>query len=137
MNTTLVIALLTTESSYATDTERDAGDVPDSVQFWFSDKGTWRIRTFAIDHDIHIHSVGTPAEGEAFLPEDAIAHFEDSYGDILAKLVTVELDDPANEVETGKALAEYELDGIVQMAPSGFGFYNPDRGTYKTQTDPG
>lgn len=136
MTTTLVIALLTTESSYMTDVEREATDAPDTVQFWFSAKGTWRIRTYAIDHDIHIHSVGAPSEGEAFGPEDAIEHFQNSYDDILAKLVTVELKDPADEAETSKALAEYDLDGIVQMAPAGFGFYNPDRGTYKTQSEP-
>jgi hypothetical protein len=60
---TLVLAILTTESSYAQNVERAATAVPDTIQFWLTPEKQWRIRTYAIDHDIHVYGVGPRANG--------------------------------------------------------------------------
>jgi len=60
---TLILGILNIESSYLDNLERPAGAVPDTVQFWFAPDSQWRTKTYAIDHDIHIHQVAT-VEGE-------------------------------------------------------------------------
>src|SRR5207245_4972487 len=57
---TLVLAVLSVQSSYRNNTEKPASDVCDTVQWWITPDNTWRIKTFALDHDIHVHEVGTP-----------------------------------------------------------------------------
>ena len=59
---TLIIGVLTVESSYAQNSERPSRGVPDTVQFWIDPGGAWRIRTYAIDHDIHPHSPRWPLQ---------------------------------------------------------------------------
>src|SRR5216684_2122170 len=54
----LVLALLTVESSYTQNIERPASKTPDTLQFWIAPDGTWRIKTYAIDEDVHIHRLG-------------------------------------------------------------------------------
>ena len=53
----LVLAILSIQSSYLEDKEIPAERIPDTVQFWYSPGITWRVKTYAIDHDIHIGSV--------------------------------------------------------------------------------
>src|SRR5215471_10180085 len=57
----LVIAVLTIKSSYSQNVEfpvEDVDDVPDTVQWWLGAGGCWRLRTYAIDHDIHSYKIG-------------------------------------------------------------------------------
>ena len=55
---TLIVAILSIESSYLDEVERPVKDVPDTVQFWLTSASQWRIKTYAIDHDIHVHRLG-------------------------------------------------------------------------------
>src|SRR5690242_5713321 len=70
----LFVARLTIRSSYVRNVEQPADDVFDTIQLYMPDAGpaVFRIRTFAVDHDIHVHrfgasgpsrSVGTSATG--------------------------------------------------------------------------
>jgi hypothetical protein len=62
MRGTLVLAILSIQSSYARDVEQSLDtpdDVPDTLQWWVSPQGSWRIKTYALDHDIHTHDVGS------------------------------------------------------------------------------
>ncbi|RYD35914.1 MAG: hypothetical protein EOP85_18640, partial [Verrucomicrobiaceae bacterium] len=80
---TLILAVLNIESSYLDNLERPAGDARDTVQFWFAPDTQWRIKTYAIDHDIHIHPVVT-AEGEEALDTGiACESISDAYDDVL------------------------------------------------------
>jgi hypothetical protein len=105
----LILALLTTESSYKSEIERPAATVPDTAQFWFGASNPWRICTFAIDHDIHIYSLGASAQSSSMRPNDA---------------------------EVLEVLAKHKLPGSLEVTPAGFAFYNPDRAKYKTQSEP-
>ena len=50
---TLIVGVLTIESSGALEVERPAETVSDSVQFWIAPTRRWKIRTYAIDRDVH------------------------------------------------------------------------------------
>ena len=57
----LVLAILSVKSSYSRELEialDGKDDIPDTLQWWFGDGGCWRIRTYAMDHDIHAYVIG-------------------------------------------------------------------------------
>lgn len=127
----LVLALLTTESSYKSEVERPATKVEDTIQFWFGSEGPWRIRTYAIDHDIHIYSI-SPSFDEA----SAKAHVAKHYAEIVKKQYVIRFKNTTDAKAITKTLREAGLQGTLEVDPSGFAFYNPDNGTYKTQSEP-
>lgn len=131
---TLVLTLLTIESSYATETERPARSVPDTVQFWYAPDMRWRIKTFAIDHDIHVHSFGAP--GDSFGIESAIKSTNKNYGDVIARTVVLEFSDPSDTSSVASILAQAGLTGSLELVDTDYAFYNPDRGDYSSQTEP-
>lgn len=53
----LIVGLLIIQSSFIENYEKEAENVPDTVQFWLTNESAWRIRTYAPDHDIHIYSM--------------------------------------------------------------------------------
>jgi hypothetical protein len=132
----LVFALLTIESSYKADLERPVSVVPDTAQFWFGTPNPWRIRTFAMDHDIHIHSLGAATPERTYTPVQAEAHLRKQYADVLSKVYVLKFKDPSNINEVTAVLSKHKLPGLLEVAPAGFAFYNPDRARYKTQSAP-
>ena len=132
----LVLALLTTESSYKSEVERPATAVADTVQFWFSAQAPWRIRTYAIDHDIHTYSLGARQDGSFFSPSEAEAHINNNYSDVLRKFYVIRFKDPTNSLEVSRVLGEHGLSGTLEVASAGFAFYNPDGEKYKSQSSP-
>jgi len=84
MNTTLVIFFLTVQSSYSGNTEEAATEeVFDTVQFFESEGGGWRIKTYATDQDVHVRSLGKIVEDILSL---ARSNTEKHYGDVLRGL---------------------------------------------------
>ena len=132
----LILALLTTESSYKSEIERPALKVEDTVQFWFGAHGPWRIRTYAIDHDIHIYSLGNNGNEPAFSQKQATTHVAKHYAEILKKQYVIKFKNPSDVNEVSQALKSNGLQGTLEVAPSGFAFYNPDGKMYKTQSEP-
>jgi hypothetical protein len=132
----LVLAMLSTESSYASEIERPATACADTAQFWFGSSGAWRVRTYAIDHDIHIYQVGTSGAVPDFHREAGEAHIKKHYSDVLAKLVVLRFKEPTNKVEVAQVLASQGLSGTLEVSSAGFAFYKPDRGEYRTKSEP-
>jgi len=129
---TLVLAVLTVQSSYKDNVEKPAGQVPDTVQWWITPDTTWRIKTYAIDHDIHIHSLDkVPASAVDF----AVANTKEHYGDVLRKIHVVKFSD-GNSKTVAAALAQAGLANQLEMSPQGFAFWNPDGGAYTSQSRP-
>jgi len=61
----LLLALLSVTSSYSREIEmalENADEVPDTLQWWLRDGGCWRIRIYALDHDIHAYRVANSLE---------------------------------------------------------------------------
>src|SRR4051812_39670867 len=105
----LVLALLTTESSYKSEIERPATGVADTAQFWFGAEAPWRIRTYAIDHDIHIYSLGARPDGTSFTPSEAVAHIQKHYGEVLEKQYVITFKDPENPQAANRVLEAHGL----------------------------
>ena len=129
---TLVVAFLSIESSYTRNFERPAARVPDTVQFWFAPDSQWRIRTFAVDHDIHVHSM----PGKRLNSDWARSNIKKHYGDVLSRVVVLSLPHPQDPNEIQAILSQHHLSGKLEFAPQGFAFYNPDQAEYRTQSEP-
>jgi hypothetical protein len=128
---TLVLAVLSIESSYAHDVERPASGVPDTAQFWLAPEGQWTIRTHAADHDIRVHRIARRPDGSPYAAADAEAMLERHYADVTARRVTITFPDPADAADAQRLLAAQGLAGSLQTAPDGWAFYNPDGAEYR------
>ena len=133
---TLILAILTVESSYLQEVEHPAKAVPDTVQFWFAPDSQWRIKTFAIDHDIHVHRIGATNNADRLTTEFAKNNIKKSYGDVTASVLVLEFPDPENETEVQRILKEHKLTGKLEAVKDGYYFYNADRGEYRTKSKP-
>lgn len=133
---TLILALLNIESSYLDNLEGPAGAVPDTVQFWFAPESQWRTKTYAIDHDIHIHRLITKDGAEIFDTGAACENISDAYDDVLSELLMLDFPDPSDEAAVREILDESQLTGTLVATPEGCYFYNPDGGEYRTQSNP-
>jgi hypothetical protein len=131
----LVLAILTTESSYVQDIERPVSTVPDTIQFWTSPEGQIRIRTYGIDHDIQAFLIGDQTE-TPFTQETAISYIKNHYKDIIAKIHVLEFPHLSNPKEVKRVLLSQELEGIIDFTHTGFAFYNPDKGSYNMINNP-
>ena len=132
----LVIALLTVQSSYLRDVEEPRGTIPDTVQFWYSPNSHWRIKTFAMDHDIHVHEIRKKGTDQSYSVEQAKANTERNYGDVLDRLLVIEIADPTDSDAVTRILRAHGLPGSLEVGKSGVAFYNPDGGRYHSQSRP-
>jgi hypothetical protein len=132
----LVVVLLTVESSYLRNTERPVGETSDTVQFYFTRARDWRIKTYAMDHDIHVHVIRESDQERVFGAADAEANSKKHYGDVIDRVLVLELPDPTNQVATAQVLSAHNLPGQLEFSNSGVAFYNPDGGRYHSQSVP-
>ena len=135
MQGTLVLTILTVQSSYLREVEEPLGvsaGLPDTIQWWVAPMGSWRIRTYAIDHDIHTHSLGTADN----LVELALENVQRHYGDVIQSQHIIELANCLNTDETSRAFQAAGLKPYVEIAAGRFAFWKPDDGHYHTQSQP-
>jgi hypothetical protein len=132
----LVLALLTVESSYSREIEQPTTGVPDTVQFWLASDTQWRIKTLAIDHDIHVYQLGDAGSAHAITPERAEVNIRRSYGDVIHSIKVIHFAQPHDAEASARTLRESGLSGALEMAAAGFAFYNPDGGRYSSQSRP-
>lgn len=132
----LVLTILSVESSYLQEVERPATKVPDTVQFWFTPNSLWRIRTYAIDHDIHTHTIGTRPGGLRMTIDEAVSNTSKHYGDVIVTTVVLRFSDLDNPEEIRPVLATHKLPGKLEIGKNGVVFYNPDNGQYRTLSKP-
>jgi hypothetical protein len=136
MRGTIVLSILMVQSSYIKNIEltlESRDDIPDTVQWWISDQGSWRIKTFGLDHDIHPHFLGS-ADG---LQEMALSNTRKHYADVIASEHIIELDDATNSSELISKCEKLGLSATIEVAPGQFAFWKPDEGRYFSQSQPG
>lgn len=139
MKGTLHIFILNIQSSYMMNVECPAeGDAPpDTVQWWFSARKIWRIRTYAIDHDIHTHFLNMrdeadlPMDSEAILVEITIKR----YGDVLRETHRLELAN-GNAAQLDKIFEAAGLAPRYEISRPDFLFWKPDGAKYSTKSHP-
>lgn len=130
----LLVVFLTVASSYSSNIEHPPDGVSDTVQFWFTPEQDWRIRTFAVDHDIHVHVIRECPCERKFGIDQAIHSTSNHYADIIDRHVLISLNDPADATEVTGALASHGLSGTIEQSRSGLAFYNPDQARYWSQS---
>ena len=134
MRGTLVLTILTVQSSYRQNEEEPIpdGGVPDTIQWWLAPTGNWRIRTYGLDHDIHTHSIGEADD----LIELALANAREHYGDIIRSQHVFELTDCLNAETTSAVFRAAGLEPRIEIATGLFAFWRPDEARYHTQSEP-
>jgi hypothetical protein len=127
----LIVGVLNVRSSFRSGEERpwSKGEAPDTVQWCVGEDGTaWRLRSYAFDHDLHALLCGVQGDWDA----DEAAVVEEmraQYGDMLKSVHKIDV----SARRAKKLLRESRLSQSVEVAPSGFAFWNPDGQPYQTQ----
>ena len=133
MNATLVIFFLTVQSSYSANVESAAtADVFDTVQFYGSDAaGAWRIKTYAIDQDVHVWSIGKNIEDIVAL---ARSNTEKHYGDVLGEGYILKSTTGVEGLR--EELAARGLSTHLEISEAGFVFWAPEGTHYRSKSKP-
>jgi len=135
MRGTLLLTILNIRSSYARNIEEPldaAGGVPDTLQWWITPESAWRIKTFALDHDIHTHAVATRPGLLELAQANNRKHYE---GLIEAEHVLV-FTNCSDAAEVATVCSGAGLDPRVEVAAGRFGFWKPDDARYWSQSTP-
>lgn len=132
----LVLAVLNVKSSYArnieTALESDV-EVPDTVQWWFGNGSCWRVRTYALDHDIHVHQIGNSPQ---LTPELAERNNLKNYGDVIKAQHVLDLSACSGQAEVEAEFRRVGLVARMETSPRGFAFWKPDDAEYRTKSTP-
>lgn len=131
MTTTLVIFFLSVQSSYASNTEAPATEEAfDTVQFYQSEQGSWRIKTYATDQDVHVWSLAKVEDIVAL----ARSNTEKHYGEVLTEGYVIRSEEGIEGVR--RELAERGLTTHVEGSESTFLFWAPEGTRYRTKSTP-
>jgi hypothetical protein len=129
----LIVGVLNVRSSYRSGREEPTkrGVAPDTVQWCVSDDGTaWRLRSYAYDHDLHALLCGIA--DDVAPTTDFEEQMREQYGSLLRSVHSVDL--PAMDKKSaGPAFRRAGLKPSLDVAPSGFAFWNPDGQPYHTE----
>lgn len=135
MRGTLLLAILTVKGSYADSVEwpRDGpGDVPDTLQWWIGEQA-WRIRTYAIDHDIHTHRCARTGPD---VLDVAMQNNATHFAHVTACQHLLRFDDCGSAYEVADVLARAGLPNRLEIAAGRFAFWKPDDVRYRTRSTP-
>jgi hypothetical protein len=131
METVLVVFRLAVKSSYAQNVEHDASDDEfDTVQFYYGGADCWRIKTFAMDQDVHAWNIGKVEDLVAM----ARTNTEKHYGDVLSEGYILKSDSGLDGIRL--ELADRGLDTHLEVAKAGFAFWTPEGTTYRSKSRP-
>lgn len=132
----LVLAVLTIKSSYSQNVElavSEANDVPDTVQWWLGGGGCWRLRTYAIDHDIHSYQIGNSSQTTLELAQ---TNNQKNFGDIIRAHHVIHFVDCADPSELAAEFGRIGLCPRLEISPGRFAFWKPDDAVYSTKSRP-
>lgn len=132
MRVVLAIFFLSIRSSYLKNEEHEASDESfDTVQFVCTEQGTWRIRTYAEDQDVHTWSMQAA-------PDDLIAlarqNTEKHYGDVLTEGYIIDTPDGVDGVR--RELLARGLPDHLEIGANGVVFWTPEGSSYRTRSTP-
>lgn len=133
MSSLLLIYVLIVESSYLQNLERAAAGATDTIQFCLKNGQAWRIKTFAIDHDVHVWSMG------AMTPERMVSIADENtgknYGDVLGRKISIESQGDGSDL--AEQLVRAGLPPFVEGPEDGsFAFWAHAAKLYRTQSSP-
>jgi hypothetical protein len=133
MQPLLIVFLLNVESSYVQNVERLSESHSDTIQFLLIDGEAWRIKTYAIDHDVHVWNIGILEvdEFERLAESNTMKH----YSDVLQRKVVAQgkgsLESLASELQ------RQGLPPNLEISPGAeFAFWVPEPNVYSTRSTP-
>ena len=132
--TLLLVYKLAIQSSYADNVEGEADDTHfDTVQWHVTADRAWRIRTFAVDDDVHLHEVAGPVDPAA-LRESTRRNYED----VVAEAFEVTLPDLHDADAVAAAMAPHGGAEALEVDRNGgrFAFWNPLGVRFVGRTEP-
>jgi len=118
----LFLAVLSVKSSYSRELEiplEGSDDIPDTLQWWFGEGGCWRIRTYALDHDIHSYQIANSLQTTLQL---AKKNNQDHYGDVIAAQHLIHFVDCANPAELQAEFGRIGLIPRIVIATNQYAF---------------
>jgi len=125
--------MLNIESSYLNDIERNASSPADTIQFMLIDGEAWRIKTYAVDHDVHVWNLGL-MEAAKF-NETAVNNTAKHYGDVLSKKLTLQTKNGFEGLR--KELIDSGLAQNLEIPKSKkFAFWVSEPNIYKSKSTP-
>jgi hypothetical protein len=133
MKGTLVLAILRVQSSYLQEIEQPFDGktgVPDTIQWWIGPQHSWRIKTFGLDHDIHVEEMVRVGSN---LVKNAQEHNLSHYGEVMNRQVTIEFDDCTKDQEARQRLTAFKLAPNLEITPDGYAYWKPDAAVYSCQ----
>lgn len=133
MQSTLVVYVLSIQSSYAEDAEGPAdNETFDTVQFFIGPETSWRIRTFSMDEDVHVYSLGNTAPDTL---DTVRTSTEKTYGDVIAATHMFSSEEGIAGLK--QELAASDLGASVEESKRhGFIFWVPEGTEYRTRSTP-
>lgn len=132
LTSTLIICLLDTQSSHAGNEEIPATEHAfDTVQYYASERGVWRINTFAMDHDVHVWPLG---ESVADIVELATANTQKQYGDALRVCRVFQATGGIDGLRI--ALLRHGMSPHLEIDATGCVFWAPEGTRYFSKSNP-
>lgn len=131
---TLLVYRLAIQSSYVNNTEAEADEEHfDTVQWWVTPDGAWRIRTFAADNDVHLHHVDSPTE-VGILRQAT----QRNYREVIDEEFRVDLPSVQDAGAVAAAMREFGGAEALEIDRNGarFAFWNPLRLSFATLSQP-
>ena len=135
MKDKLIFFKLKVKSSYNQNVELPAENGFDTLQFYVHDQSIWRIKTFAIDHDIHIHKINLGDRKVDDVVNFLMMSTKNHYGDVIENILTMHLTGPTDQKTAKAFLTENNLNPHLESTDE-FAFWNPDSESYQTQSKP-
>jgi hypothetical protein len=131
MKTVHAIFFLAVKSSYSRNLEVEASDNEfDTVQFHSCGGDCWRIKTYAMDQDVHAWNIGKVDDLMAL----ARTNTEKHYGDVLTEGYILESDSGLDGIRF--ELVDRGLDNHLEISDKGFAFWAPEGTAYRTKSRP-
>ena len=132
----LFLAILSIKSSYSRGLEialEGENDIPDTVQWWFGGGGCWRIRTYALDHDIHAFIIGNSLQTTLELAKTNTAN---NFGDVIKEQHVIHFVNCDDSTEVNAEFGRIGLVPRIDIELERFAFWKPDDEVYSTKSAP-
>ena len=129
---TLVLAVLNVKGSFKKNLQEPADRVHDTLQWWIGPHRQWQIRTYSLDHDIHITEV---KKGRDAL-QSALDYIERQYDDKVHAVHVLTFPNVSSTEQVEQVLAKAGLKPNLNVDSQGFAFWTPDGAKYRPQSQP-
>ncbi|MDH5452383.1 MAG: hypothetical protein OEX14_03425 [Paracoccaceae bacterium] len=131
---TLIIFFLSIESSYIQNKEVEVEGFADTTQWVVRGDDMWRIKTFAIDKDVHVFKINHDGKSPEDLIKIARLNTLKHYGEVVSDELILNTEDGVAGLRI--EMAAIGLDAHLNESGDGFVFWSPDGTKYSSKSKP-